>query len=130
MRLFKRLAEIISPVAPQETVAGFQIPFDLSPPQWDRLKALREHPDWPLFLRALDETTIFAGEAMVSGAKDESLHFYRGMVLGLRKAGTLLDEAVQHEQQWKNDAAQRTRRREPGDRNFALFGSPGWNKRT
>lgn len=127
MRLFRRLAEILSPPKASQTEAGYVIPFGLTPPEWEALKTLRERPEWPIFLQALDFVAILSAEQLLVAAKDESLHFHRGMALGLRKAGTLLDEALVDEKNWKHEQQQRTRiASDPAGRSVALFGSPGW----
>ena len=128
MRLFARLRDILSPPKPTQTEKGYQIPFGFTPPEWEAFKALSDRPEWPLFLRALDEVAILTGEQMLISASDASLHFHRGMVTGVRKAGTIIAEAVLNEAQWKHEQSQRNRVTERSGRSLALFGSPAWSK--
>ena len=128
MRLFARLRDILSPPKPSQTEKGYQIPFGLTPPEWAALKSLKARPEWEIYLKALDECCIIHYENLLISAKDEPLHFYRGKVQGLRKAGTIVDEAVLNEAQWKHEQSQRNRPTERTGRSLALFGSPAWSK--
>lgn len=127
-RLFRRLADIISPPKPIVSEAGFVVPFGLTPSEWSSLKDLSTRPEWPIFLATLDFCVIVSAEQLLAAPKDESIHFHRGMVAGLRKAGTIIHEAIANENAWKNEQHQRSRVIDSSGRNVALFGSPAWRK--
>src|SRR5688572_23621461 len=89
---FKRISEILRPTKAAETPAAWEIPLGLTPSEWDALKDLRASEAWEIYIRALDEAVKFSGEALLSASSNENLHFYRGMIQGMRKAGVILDE--------------------------------------
>lgn len=129
MNIFRRLKDVLSPPQSIETEKGFVIPFGFTPNEWVDFKELVSRPEWDLYLRALDTLTIFSAEAILAASQDESLHYHRGVVVGLRKAATLPREAVATETLWneeKNRVSADKRRN--SDSRLALYGSPAWKQ--
>lgn len=130
MRVFKRLWAALHPARPTLTERGYAIPFELSPPEWEALKGLVERPEWPIYLKALDFCVNLSAETILSAATNESLHYHRGIVMGIRKAALLPIEARNNETSWVNEQLAAERRRPERERTVALFGSPAWSKRS
>jgi hypothetical protein len=129
--VFKRLRDFFDPPKPALTERGYAIPFELTPPEWEALKGLMERPEWAVYLRALDFCANLSAETILSATTDESLHFHRGIVVGIRKAAFLPVEARNNETSWVNEQLAAERRRRPErERSVALFGSPAWSKRS
>ena len=126
MNVFKRISEILRPEKLAETPSAWQIPLGLSPTEWDTLKDLRASDEFAIFQKALDESVKFTGEALLGASTNESLHFYRGLIHGLRKAGTLLDELKQSEDAYLNEQRKHLPRDDSSARRVATFGSPAW----
>ena len=126
MSIFKRISEILRPAPLAQTAAAWQIPLDLTPGEWDALKDLRTSDEFAIFQKALDNSSIFVGEALLSASTDENLHYYRGFLQGLRKAGTLLDELSQSEAAYLNEQRKHLPRDNSAARRVATFGSPAW----
>ena len=89
--MFKKLRELIRP---KEGI----LPFDLTPSELHALKEIRSHPQWGQYLSFLDKLTTFYGESMLQATKSEDVLFYRSYILGLRRAGTVVDELIKEEE--------------------------------
>jgi len=126
VNFFRRISEILLPARNATTPAAWEIPLGLSPSEWDVLKDLRTSAEWEIFVKALDESAKFTGEALLGASTNESLHFYRGMVQGLRKAGTLLDELKASEDAHLNEQRKHLPRDTSSARAVATYGSPAW----
>ena len=128
MTIFRRLIDFIRPAQPITTIEGFDLPFGLDTREWEALKAWREAPEWETWLKTIYCATKLHSEALLSASGDESLHFHRGFIVGLRKAAFLVDEATQAEKIYLKDKETRERRTERPGRTSALYGSPAWSK--
>ena len=116
--MLKKLREFIHP--PQST----GLPFNLKPAELARVKELRGHPHWPIFLGLLDKLTTLSAEDMLQASTTEAVLHYRSYILGIRRAGTVVDEMITGEK--ANDARRNETRRGTTDdaRRLALYGSP------
>lgn len=110
----------------------FVLPYDLKPEEFSRLRTLRGSEEWVPFVRVLDEVVKLNGEILLNAKGDESLHFYRGLIHGIRKAATLIDEitaaqTLHEEQERKRKDARNT----TSSRTHAAstFGSSSWTPR-
>ena len=109
----------------------FILPYGLKPEEWNALRSFRNEEGFELFLRTLDEVVKLNGELLLTASKDESLHFYRGITAGIRKAAFLIDEIVaaqtlHEEQERKRKDARTTSDR---TRKLAAFGTSSWSPR-
>ena len=130
MNPFKALGDLLRPPKAATTDASWEIPFGLTNAEWNDLKALRADRGFDAWLRALDGITKLHAEAMLSGTlSDAELHFRRGLVMGVRKAATLIDELKQSEDAFLDEHKRREPRERAG-RTAALYGSPAWSKPT
>ena len=130
MSIFRRLIDFVNPPKSIATVDGFEIPFGLDTREWEALKAWREAPEWETWLKMLDTAASLNAEALLSASGDESLHFHRGVIVGLRRAAFLVDELKQSEAIFLKDKETRaSRHTERPGRTSALYGSPAWSKR-
>ena len=126
MNVFKRIHEILRPPKLAVTPSEWQIPLDLSPSEWDTLKDLRTSEAFEIYQKALDSASIFSAEALLNASEDNNLHYYRGFVQGLRKAGTLLHELKASEDAYLNEQRKHLPRDNSAARSVATFGSPAW----
>ncbi len=109
----------------------FTLPYNLKPSEWNALRTFRNDESFDLFLRTLDEVVKLNGELLLNASKDESLHFYRGVTAGIRKAAFLIDEisaaqTLHEEQERKRKDARITSDR---TRNLSTFGTSEWSPR-
>lgn len=101
----------------------------LTPEQARSLAALRDSPAWEHYLSTLDTVVNLYAEALLQTRDASALHETRGVILGLRKAASLVDETLhradeltrqQHQSaQLADDQRQR--------RHLSLYGSPAWD---
>jgi len=101
------------------------LPYNLKPSELIALKNLHASADWPIYQSLLDTLVNFHAEQMLSAADTAEVHRLRGLILGLRKAGTLVTEIIR--QQEYEDARRSTSERTAADRDherqLALYGS-------
>ena len=128
MGMLKRLKDLLSPPQPSVTDAAFEIPCGLTPPEWEDLKALTDARGWDAYLKALDSAAIFSAEALIGASKDESLHFYRGVITGLREAGVLIAKLQKSEAAYLDEQRRKLPTGRAG-RTHATFGSAAWRAR-
>ena len=129
MSIFKPLREFFYPTLPVTTDATWEIPFGLTNAEWNDLKALRSDSGFDAWLAALDGITKLHADAILAGSmSDAEMHFRRGVIAGVRKAATLIDELKHSEDAF---VAERKRHepRERAGRVNATFGSPAWRGR-
>lgn len=119
--LLKTLKSIVRPKKQTE-------PFELAPSDLARLRDLRSHPHWDTYLKLLDKLTSFLAEDMLNTSDVQAVLHYRSAILGVRRAGTLVDELIKADE--AKDARQRdrehTRRNLDESRAIATFGTPYW----
>lgn len=129
--MFKSLKEFFKPEKPSSTEQGFHLPYKLSNSDYQSLRRLSAMDEWDVYRRTLDEIIKLRGEALLASNDDATIHMHRGFILGLRKAGLLVDEMEFAEQghlkqeRRRNDA----RSTDEGQRQVATFGSPAWRGR-
>lgn len=119
--MFKKIREILSPKQPTHN------PYNLKDSELAALTELRSHPHWKYYIHLLDTLTTFLHEDMLA-SEDANLPFYRAQILGVRRAGTIVDELIQQEK--AKDARTRERSNTDGrdeSRKLAAFGTPYWN---
>ena len=110
----------------------FILPYGLKPEEFSRLRTLRSSEEWTSFSSVLDEVVKLNGEILLAGGKNKQLHFQRGLIHGIRKAATLIDEIIAaqtlHDEQERKrkDAGNTSSTR---NRTFTTFGSPNWSPR-
>ena len=124
--IFRKLLGILK----RENPAASPRVFDLADHEVKQLKDLRALDEWQTYLSVLDRQMTLYGEAMLSpGARDSAFfHEMRGMCLGLRMAGIVVDDILQTETE-REKQSERSRS-EPWDaRAAALFGTSAWNER-
>jgi len=107
----------------------FNLPYNLKKETWNSLRVLRSDPAFDSFVETLDEVVKLNTEILLTTNTDENLHFYRGIIQGMRKAATLIDE-IQAAQKLHEDQEQKrkdARTTSARARTVATFGTPGWN---
>lgn len=119
--MFKRLRDIF---APPPAATGHS--HGLTQKQVEALTRLSVNADFLTFQEALDATIILQGEKLLATSDAFSLARLQGVLLGLRRAGTLVAEVLQSEQHAAAD-------RKPAGRDTAsarrisTFGTPAWS---
>lgn len=124
--LLRKIKSIIRPKkrGPQD------LPYELTPSEMARLIEIRGHPHWDIYLSLLDKLSSFLAEDMLRADSAENVLFYRSYLLGLRRAGTIVDEIIQ-----RNEAKDARIRESEDVRNWlrdesiaaATFGTPYWS---
>lgn len=112
MSIFKRIREIVRPSAPALTETEFPLPYGLKASEWARLKTLPTEEAFKIYTGVLDELTKLKGESILQSSSTETLHYLRGFVAGLRKAGLVVNEIEIAE---RNHARARTDARSDSD---------------
>lgn len=107
---FRRLADILDakPAREGDPVAP---PYELTDHEIAGLRDLRRLEEWEIFLTALDRRTVLVGEGMITARDTVALHEARGVIMGLRIAGTLVDEILKSDT-IRKDADERRRSNE------------------
>ena len=110
----------------------FVLPYELKPEEFARLRILHSYEEWDVYEGVLDEVVKLNGEILLNAKGDESLHFYRGLIHGIRKPATLIDEIIAaqtlHEEQERKskDAGNSD---SPRNRTFSTYGTSNWTPR-
>jgi len=121
--LIRKIKEILKP--PPST----GIPLNITAGELERLKELRSSKGWQDYVRLLDRLSTLYGETLLGKSDNAEVHFYRGSILALRRAGTIIDEITRTME--GKDAESRKRehdstvRRELQQR-LATYGTPFW----
>ena len=92
---------------PSKTPDDFSIPFGLTPAEFRAIKDLRGSEGLAAWRKALDQVVKLSGEQLLQASKDESLHFHRGVIMGIRKSLTLVDEISRAEETFLDDKRRR-----------------------
>lgn len=110
---------------PSKTSDEFSIPFGLTPSEFRALKDLRGSEGLAAWRKALDQVVKLNGEQLLQASTDENLHFRRGIIMGIRKSLTLVDEIAQAEEAFLDDKRRRERTAESrrAKRGSATFGT-------
>ena len=125
MSFLNTIRDLLKPPAVSKTSGEFSLPYNLTAGEWTALKRLTSHEGYPVLLKTLDATVKLRGEMILQTSSDSTLHFLRGFVSGLRKAGTIIEEIKQDEARYAKQKEALTNVRKP-ERSTALYGSPGW----
>lgn len=104
--------------------------FGLTPEQVGALRSWRASSEFALYLALLDTTITLYAEALLGARDDAALHEYRGLILGLRKAASLVDETLRQEDELERarQHEQRTERDRAERRLAATYASPQWGR--
>lgn len=123
--MFKKIKNLLTPDTVREASGGFILPYGLSEGEWRKLKAFKASDEWPLYLGVLDALVKFNGESLLRTKVSEDVHFLRGFISGLQKAGSVIAEQEARETAFLIE--KRRRENVPDtNRSAALFGSPAW----
>ena len=127
--MLKRLKDLLAPPPAALTDAAFEIPCGLTPPEWEDLKALRDARGWDAYLKVLDNAAILHAEALIGASSDTNMHYYRGMVMGLREAGVIIAKLTNSEAAHLDEQRRKLPTGRAG-RTHATFGSAAWRARS
>ena len=106
--------------------------LNLTTPQLQALYKLASLPEYEVYREALDLTLKLQSEKLLAAGDAFQLARMQGILVGLRAAGTLVDEVLQHEQHVANERTQRAKRHQYATERTAaaaansLFGTPAW----
>lgn len=124
-RIFENLKNLFLPRAKSNMREPF---LGLSRGEALALRDLKDHPGWQAYLTTLDSTVNLYAESLLQTRDSAALHELRGMILGLRKAISLVDETAHRVTELDRLDAERAKldavnaeRRTAG-----LYGSPAW----
>ena len=126
MKLFRKLSEIFG-VERDRTREPL---FGLTSDQISELRDWRKSEAFAAYCALLDCTVTLYADGLLSSRDDATLHELRGMILGMRKSVSLVDEALRHADEL-DDAAKRKRESEQhadDPRVVALYGSPAYGR--
>ncbi len=74
------------------------MPMNLSASSLAALKALHSQAAWQEYLSLLDSAISLYAEQLLASDNDAEVHRLRGLILGLRKAGTLVTELIRQQE--------------------------------
>jgi hypothetical protein len=117
--LFKSVRDIFK----QPTPASATRPHGLTEAQFSALKRLSTESDYKTWQDVLDARVMLLSEQLLSAGDPFRLAQLQGLLNGLRLAGSLVDEALLHDQHTENE---RRRREKPAPERSAavLYGTP------
>lgn len=103
-------------------------PFGLTAPQVEALKRLSLEDDYHVWQDALDACVKLTSEQLLAAGDAFHLAKLQGTLLGLRRAGTLVDEVLQHEAHASAERSRINSKPAVNDaaRRLATFGTPAW----
>jgi len=101
MAIFRTFKDFLRPRPPTGK------PYNLTLDKIERLKALRTNPSWVVYSELLDTITTMYAEAILTAEKRHEQDLNRGIVLGIRKAGLIIDELIKAEKEQANLNARR-----------------------
>ena len=123
--LLRKIKEILNPPKSQDT------PLSLTKGDIAKLKSLRGALGWKEYQALLDRLAALYGEQLLGKSDNNEIHFLRGSILALRRAGTIVDEIIQH---MEGKDAERDRRAADDERRtelarrLATYGTPFWTE--
>lgn len=113
--------------------APYSLPcLGLSESDVKELARFKESEGFDAFTRLLDvSVNIYAEQLIAPQCRDAAaLHEIRGVIIGLRKAASLVVETIQqHERNHDADRGERDARSVLESRSAVLYGTPGWSSR-
>ena len=107
--------------------------LNLTTHQVQSLLKLASVPEYDVYRSALDLRVNIEGEKLLAAGDAFQLARMQGILVGLRAAGTLVDEVLQYEQHVANEQRNRQRQQQYiADRTASaaansLFGTPAWS---
>ena len=124
--MFRSIFELIDRIRSPESSRP---KYDLSEEDFKYLELLRDKKEFEVYLKAVDRQANFIADGLLASQDSYNDTLQKGILLGLRKAGTLVDEILQQ----RHHAAESKRRRtdrgpDQLQRTAALFGSPAWGR--
>jgi hypothetical protein len=121
--VFRRLSEWLDPRAERDLLGG------LTGPKIQALRDLVLTDEWDVFLDVLDREQTLVGENIITCTDTNMLHQYRGHVIGLRDAGSMIQRIVDADnERKKTDERSRSATERADDHKLsATYGSPYWN---
>lgn len=123
--IFRKIRDILQP-QPQ-----LQRPFGLFAEQTQKLAELRLEDGWQVFQEVLDASVNINAEALLATRDAYSDTYLKGVITGLRKAGTLVDEIIAKTEENARAADRTAIRNQPSPiaRVAATYGTPAWRGR-
>jgi len=121
--MLHKIRDLIRPRKP----TGF--PYNLTDLKIERLRSLLGTKGHEELQKLLDYLSTLYAEALLQCRDDADIHYYRGLITGFRKAGTIVDEIVQeidNNNARRADRADRDAARLTDARAAATFGSGYW----
>lgn len=120
-KMFRSVWEILNPKQPKRI-------FDLTDAEVRQLRELRSTEEWRTFLKVLDMQSTMEGEGMLATMDATAMWLSKGRILGLRKAGFLIDEIIAKETEIQKDNERRRFAAEHATDHVrtATYGTPSW----
>ena len=119
MGLVRSIAELLRPAKQVET----DPPLGLTEGELGILRDLGATEEWRVFQKAVDAQTNLYGEAMLHAGTTDNVHFMRGVVLGLRQAGMLIEQLLIADKERTENERRRSERKSWDPAAVATYGS-------
>ena len=126
--MLKKIRSLFAPPAPP---TGHFLGITTS--QMQALHKLASVEEYEVFRSVLDLRLTLESEKLLAAGDAFSLARQQGVLLGLRAAGTLVDEVLQHEAHAANEQRSRQHRQQSAANRSAsaaansLYGTPAWS---
>jgi hypothetical protein len=119
--MFRKLWDMLHPKEEKRV-------FGLTDVEVRALKDLRATDEWQVFLKVLDMQSTMEGEGMLATMDATQMWLSKGRILGLRRAGFLIDEILLKETETQKDNERRRYSAEHATDHVksALYGTPAW----
>jgi hypothetical protein len=119
--MFRKLWDMLHPKEEKRV-------FGLTDVEVRALKDLRATDEWQVFLKVLDMQSTMEGEGMLATMDATQMWLSKGRILGLRRAGFLIDEILLKETETrKTDERRRFNKQHATDHvKSATYGTPAW----
>lgn len=120
-----KLKQLLNPEKPTS------LPLNLRQEQLTQLATLRSYSEWEEYEALLDRLITYHNESLLLDRSEDNIHFQRGYIAALRRAGTIIDELIRSQE---GKDAERTRRELRSDQHraeqqrLATFGTPYWHR--
>ena len=121
--LFRRIRDWLKP--PPQT----GLPLSLTQGDFNALRRLRGMEEYDVFLKVLDDRLKFIGDSLLASTDAYTDGLLKGQALGLKRAGTLVDEILlTQEHKVESERRQNDARdaRAESSRKLGLYGTPAW----
>lgn len=119
--MFRKLWNFLHPKQEQRL-------FGLTDVEVRALRDLRATDEWKIYLKVLDLQSIMEGEAMLATMDATQMWLSKGRILGLRRAGFLIDEILLKETETQTNNERRRHNAEHATDHIksATYGTPAW----